>query len=289
MAVERDEVSGQNTTGHEWDGIKELDTPIPKPAIWAYGLTSLFAVLYWILFPAWPYVTDFTRGLLDYSSRVTIMESVAAANTERATSTKELESGDLIALAADPDVRARHQDDASILYLDNCAVCHGRGLKGQAGFPNLTDDHWLWSGDVEEIATTLRYGINAGHDEERFSEMPAFGTQQMLERGDIKAVVEYVLSLSEKDHDAELSGIGAPIFEENCSSCHSEGGTGGLEIGAPSLVDDQWIYGGDREKILETIWAGRKGVMPFWTDRLDETDIRKLALYVHWNTDGGGE
>jgi len=289
MALERDEVSGQNTTGHEWDGIKELDTPIPKPAIWAYWLTSLFAVLYWILFPAWPYVTDFTRGLLDYSSRATVIASVAEANAARSAADKGLASGELVALAADPAIRAAHEAEASILYLDNCAVCHGRDLKGQVGFPNLTDDHWLWSGDVEEIANTLRFGINGGHEEERFAEMPAFGTLQMLERGDIKNVVEYVLSLSDQDHDRDMADVGAAIFEENCSSCHGEGGTGGLEIGAPSLIDDQWIYGGDPDAVLETIWAGRKGVMPFWVDRLSETDIKKLALYVHWNADGGGE
>lgn len=289
MAVERDEVSGQNTTGHEWDGIKELDTPIPKPAIWAYGLTSLFAVFYWLLYPAWPYVTDFTRGLLDYSSRATVIASVAEANAARTTADQVLLDGDLATLAKDPAIRAAHEAGASILYLDNCAVCHGRDLKGQAGFPNLTDEHWLWSGEVEEIATTLRYGVNTGHDNERFAEMPAFGALQMLERADIEAVVEYVLSLSGHERDAELSAIGAPIFEENCSSCHGEAGVGGLEIGAPSLVDDQWIYGGDPDAILETIWTGRKGVMPFWVDRLSDIDIRKLALYVHWNGDGGGE
>ena len=119
--------------------------------------------------------------------------------------------------------------------------------------------------------------------------MPAFGAQQMLERGDIKNLVDYVLSLSGQEHDAEMSAAGAPVFEENCSSCHGEGGEGAYEIGAPSLTDDQWIYGGDRRSILETIWAGRKGVMPYWVDRLSETEIRKLALYVHWNADGGGE
>ena len=289
MAVERDEVSGQNTTGHEWDGIKELDTPIPKPAIWAYGLTSLFAVLYWILFPAWPYVTDFTRGLLDYSSRATVMASVEEAAAARSAADQALAAGDLTALAADPAIRAAHEDEASILYLDNCAACHGRDLKGQIGFPNLTDGHWLWSGDVEEIATTLRYGINSGHEEERAAEMLAFGAQQMLERGDVEAVVDHVLSLSGQDHDTGMGERGAVVFEENCSSCHGEGGEGGLEIGAPSLIDDQWIYGGNHEDIFETIWSGQRGVMPAWEGRLSETDIRKLALYVHWNADGGGE
>ncbi len=289
MAVERDEVSGQNTTGHEWDGLKELDTPIPRPAVWAYWLTSLFAIVFWILFPAWPYVTDFTRGLLDYSSRATVIASVAEANAARNAADRAIAEGDLYALAADSSIRAVHEDDASILYLDNCAVCHGRDLKGQIGFPNLTDAHWLWSGDVEEIATTLRYGINTGHEEERFAEMPAFGAQQMLERGDIKNLVEYVLAISGREHDADMRVAGAPVFEENCSSCHGEGGEGGYGIGAPSLRDDQWIYGSDRSDIFETIWAGRKGVMPYWGDRLSETEIRKLALYVHWNADGGGE
>lgn len=285
MPVERDEVSGRNTTGHEWDGIKELDTPVPWASRWALRIAILYSLGYWIFFPAWPYASDFTRGVLGYSSRATVLEKVEKAATQRDAFAADLLDGNLAELADDPAIRAKYEGSAAILARDNCAMCHGRDLGGQTGFPNLRDDHWLWSGDIEEIATTLRFGINSGHDEERSAEMLAFGAQQMLERADIRAVTDYVLSLSGQPHEGELAETGAAAFEENCVACHGDEGEGGLESGAPSLADKAWIYGGDRDAIYRTIWSGRIGVMPAWSDRLSEADIRKLALYVNWQRD----
>ncbi|MEM1298913.1 MAG: cytochrome-c oxidase, cbb3-type subunit III [Pseudomonadota bacterium] len=283
MQVEFDEVSGRNTTGHEWDGIKELDTPVPWPTRWALWLTILFAIGYWLLYPAWPVFSDFTRGALGYSSRELVLEKVANAADSQADTLAVLVDGNLEELAGDPEVHAQFEHAAGVLYRDNCAMCHGRDLKGQKGFPNLTDGHWLWSGLPEEIEYTLQVGINSGHEDERAAEMLAFGAQGILEKADVRAVTHHVLAISGQEHDGELASTGATIFEENCAGCHGDDGEGGYEIGAPSLIDEAWIYGGSREAIYRTIWSGRRGVMPFWSGRLTDAEIRKLALYVHWN------
>lgn len=284
MEIEHDPVSGRHTTGHEWDGIKELDTPVPWPARLALILTILFAMGYWVFYPAWPYLSDFSRGLIGYSSRDAVLQAVAEADDHRWEGEAELFDRDLEDLVADPAVRTRHEAAAAVLARDNCIMCHGRSLEGQPGFPNLTDGTWLWSGTVAEIEWTILYGINSDHDEERGGEMPAFGDMEMLEAEDIRAVSDYVLSLSAQDHDADLARLGAEVFEYDCSGCHGEDGAGGLETGAPDLTDGFWIYGGDRAAIQATVTHGRRGVMPAWEDRLSPAEIRKLALYVYWQS-----
>lgn len=283
MAVERDPYTGQNTTGHEWNGIKELDTPIPKPVIWFYVLTIIFSIAFWFLYPAWPYFSDFTRGLLEYSSRQDVLNRVEKAEHKKLEFNSELISGDLEELVGNTILRARYEKSASILFQDNCAACHGKDLQGQTGFPNLKDSHWLWSGDIGEIETTIKYGINSGHEDERSAEMPAFGRDQMLSKEDVSHVVEHVLAISGQKHDAEKSKKGETVFAENCMACHGDGGKGGLENGAPDLTDKAWIYGSSRREIYHTLWNGRKGVMPAWSKRLSEPDIRKLSLYLIWN------
>ena len=289
MRIERDEISGQDTTGHEWDGIKELNTPIPQVVVWAYRLTILFAIGYWIFYPAWPYVTDFTRGLTGYSSRIIVIDKIESADQKLANFNASLLEGSIDERAQDPAIRAKYEASASILFEDNCAACHGQNLKGQKGFPNLVDDAWLWSGTPEEIEITLQYGINTGHDEERYAEMSAFGRDEILEKEQINQLIAYVQSISNQEHDGALAANGAVLFEENCSGCHGEAGEGGLEIGAPILTDNVWIYGGDVNALRESIWNGRKGVMPAWEDRLTPAEIRKLALYVYWQNNDNGK
>ena len=282
MKSEIDEPSGQSTTGHEWDGIKELNTPVPKSLMWWLWLSIAVAAILWMLYPAWPSLSGYSQGALGYSSRANVQEAVAEGKAIRAAAFDDVLTGELAELAADPSLQARIAGPAGALYRDNCAACHGRDLKGQSSFPNLTDEHWLWSGDPEEIAITLRYGINASHEDSRYAEMPAFGRQQMLESDEIYQVVEYVLQISGSDHDAGKAKAGAAVFEENCSACHNDGGVGGYENGAPSLVDEAWIYGGTRKALRETLHKGRAGLMPHWQDRLTEAEIKMLALYVYW-------
>ena len=287
MQVEHDEVSGRSTTGHEWDGIKELDNPVPRPAIWAYVITTLIALGGWLLYPSVPLGTDFFRGLLGTTSRAKVLESVEEAQLVRLTGDTVLVEGDLYELAADPAIRSQTEAAARVLFDDNCAACHGRDLKGQTGFPNLVDGSWLFGDDLDEVEWTVRYGINAGHDETRYNEMPAFGRDGLLERPDIETVTEFVLSLSGAEHDFSLAKKGDEVFASECSGCHGDGGQG-VGIGAPDLTDPFWIYGGSRDAIFETLKNGRAGHMPSWETRLTDAEIRKLVLYLNWSR-GNGE
>jgi cytochrome c oxidase cbb3-type subunit 3 len=289
MKPELDEISGQQTTGHEWNGIKELNTPMPKVfSIWLW-LSIAVAVLLWVLYPSWPSVTNYAKGILGYSSRLTVDQQVAAGRNQRAESFAPFETLGVAELAEMPELREEYEPAMSVLFRDNCAACHGRNAMGQTGFPDLTDDHWLWSGTPEEIEYTLQVGINSGHDDTRYAEMPAFGRNEMLEKPEIVDIIEYVLQISGQDHDAAKAKAGETVFADNCESCHNEAGIGGLENGAPSLVDAAWIYGGDRKSLAETLKNGRAGVMPHWSERLTASEIRQLTLYLLWaGQDGNG-
>ncbi|MEM9148324.1 MAG: cytochrome-c oxidase, cbb3-type subunit III [Pseudomonadota bacterium] len=282
MQVKRDPISGQTTTGHEWDGLTELNTPVPQLAKWAMRAAILFTIGYTLYYPAWPILSDYTRGWLGYSARAVVDAEVAEASADLAPFLAPL-TGDLDALAADPAARAAYFDGGAVLYRDNCAMCHRSDAAGQVGFPNLIDAHWLWSGSASEIHLTLLHGINYPHDDDtRIAQMPAFGQMEMLEDPEITAVIEYVRQLGGFEHEAEGAASGAVVFEENCAACHNDGGVGGLENGAPALTDPAWIYGGDYGALEHTLEYGRAGVMPGWTGRLSEEQIRQLALYVHW-------
>ncbi len=285
MKREIDEPSGQFTTGHEWDGIKELSTPVPKSISLWLMLSIAVAVIMWLLYPTWPYVSGYTRGLLGYSSRVDVTEQIAQGQTMRAEAFAAIKDADIATLAQDPTLKDRYSDTFGVLFRDNCAACHGRDLTGQPSFPNLTDAHWLWSGTPEEIEYTLQHGINHSSDDTRYAEMPAFGRNEMLPKDDINDVVEYVLSLSQADHDPAAAERGTEIFADNCSSCHNDEGIGGMENGAPDLTDAAWLYGGGREDLHETLKYGRAGVMPGWSERLSPEEIKMLTLYVLWAGD----
>ena len=286
MAVrEKDPVSGTELTGHEWDGIKEMDTPVPWASRWALWISIAVSVLFWVLYPSFPAVTGYAKGLLGYSSRAEVTAAVAEAESGREQAFAPFASEDIEALAADPSLEARYSSAISKLYADNCAACHTEDLQGQPGFPNLADAHWLWSGTPEEIEYTIRYGINALHDETRIAQMLAFGADGMIEKPQVKEVTEFVLSLSGQDHDAGLAEAGRVVFEDNCAACHGDGGRGGYENGAPDLGDGQWIYGGSREDIHRSVYHGRQGVMPAWEGRLSDAQIRMLTLYLLWNAE----
>lgn len=282
MPVERDPVSGTDTTGHEWDGITELETPVPWAARWALWLSIAFSVLYWILFPGWPLINDFTRGILGYNSREVVFESIREGAIHRSEMIGTFENDDLAGLIANTALRERYSPAIEILYRDNCAACHGRELTGQTGFPDLTDGQWLWSGNPDEIEHTILYGINDLHPESRASQMLAFGRDGILSDSEVQDVTEYVLSLSGSAEDSDAVARGASLFADNCASCHGDAGEGGLGIGAPSLSGSAWIYGGTREAIATTIDHGRIGVMPAWEARLTREEIRMLTAYVVW-------
>lgn len=272
---EIDPVTGYDTTGHDWGGIRELNTPFPKVALIALVITVVYSIIAWILLPAWPLGRDFTRGLLGLDQSEMAMETLDRVETRRETWLAAFGDPDFDAILADGAVMARALPAADRLYQDNCAACHGSEGMGGPGFPVLTDGHWLWGGSPETIAETLQVGINATHPETRWAQMPAFDWMERAERG---ALAEYVAALptGEADHD----GPAAVAFEENCVACHGERGAGGLMNGAPSLTDEVMIYGQDKESVMATLRNGRQGVMPHWSDRLSDAEINLLAVYI---------
>ena len=281
MALEeRDQPSGYMTTGHEWNGIKELNSPVPRLVFFFLWATFAFAVLYWVLMPAWPLGATYTKGLLGMSQRKTLAATIEAAAPETAGWTSRIASLDYPAIQADAALMQSVRRTGHTLFADNCAACHGAQGKGQSGFPNLAAGVWQWGGEPAAIAQTLRVGINSAHPESRSSQMLAFGTQGVLKKPEIASVAEYVLSLSQPGRDAAQVAAGRTIFAANCVVCHGEAGKGILELGAPNLTDDIWLYGGDKESILKTITLGRLGHMPAWEARLSEVQRKILALYV---------
>lgn len=279
---ERDPHTGIHTTGHEWAGIKELNTPIPRAVVFFYALTFAVALVMWVLLPTWPLVTSYTSGLLGFSQRDDVRNKLAEAASLRSEWSDRIAAMDFAELATDQEAHAIAIETARTLFSDNCAVCHGQDANGGPGFPNLADGSWLWGGAPEDIHETLRVGINSDHDETRLGQMPAFGRDQMLERADIRLVITYVRKLAGlEEADAETLEKGNVLFAENCASCHGEDARGGPEFGAPNLTDDSWVYGSDRETIYRTLFRGRQGHMPHWSERLSPVQLKVLALYVH--------
>jgi cytochrome c oxidase cbb3-type subunit 3 len=277
--IEKDSVTGTETTGHEWDGIKELNNPLPRWWLYVFYACILWSVVYYLLYPTIPGI----EGLMGYSQREEVVERMAQARARQAGSLDRIAAAPLAEIKADPDLLNFALTGGRAAFADNCAPCHAAGGAGRPGYPTLADDSWLWGGTLDEIETTLRHGVRAGDDETREGEMPAFGAEELLEKDQIEAVAAYVLSLSTQAAGAD----GVELYAENCASCHGGAGEGGREFGAPSLADQIWLYGGEKADIVAQITKPRHGVMPAWAGRLDGTTIKMLAVYVH--ALGGGE
>lgn len=280
-------VPGQtNTTGHTWDGIEEYDNPMPRWWLWTFYGTIVWGIIYTILFPAWPLLSGATPGLLGWSSRQEVRAEVQRFNDMNAQLTADLTAQPIQAVAANPELNQFAVAKGAAVFRTWCAQCHGSGAGGAVGFPNLLDDDWLWGGDLDQIEYTVTHGVRNDTDSEaRFSQMPAFGT--ILEPAQIEDVVQHVLALSGQDHDAAQAEAGAAVFAENCASCHGETGHGDREQGAPNLTDAIWLYGGTPEALRHTVTYARFGVMPAWSGRLTDAEVRAVSLYVHQL--GGGE
>jgi cytochrome c oxidase cbb3-type subunit III len=284
---EKDEVSGMETTGHEWDGIKELDTPLPRWWLWVFYATVVWSIGYWVLYPAWPTLTGYTPGILHQSQREEVGQAVLELKANREEMGRLLANAPLERIEADPNLQQFALQAGKSAFGDNCATCHGSGAQGFKGYPNLNDDVWLWGGKLEEIRQTLKYGIRSPHPDTRQSQMPAFGRDQLLERKQIDDLVQLVLAMSGQKADAAAVARGRPLFAEQCAACHGDDGKGKRELGGPNLTDREWLYGGEAADIRAQIEAGRGGVMPAWGSRLDPVTIDALAVYVH--SLGGGE
>ncbi|KLN59380.1 cytochrome Cbb3 [Kiloniella spongiae] len=283
----KDEISGVDTTGHEWDGIEELNNPLPRWWLWVLYASVIWSIGYWIAMPAWPGISDYTRGMLGYSQRQTVMDELAEVKAGRADIEAKIVASSLEDIAKNPNLNQYALAAGQAAFGDNCAACHGSGAQGAKGYPNLNDDHWLWGGSLEDIHYTINYGIRSTHDETRFNDMTAFLADEILEKQEISDVAEYVLSLSGTSSDSEAAQRGLPLFEDNCVACHETGGVGNREMGAPNLSDKLWLFGGDKKTVVQSISYGRKGVMPTWEARLDPVTIKALSIYVH--SLGGGE
>lgn len=284
MGTEKhDPVTGRMTTGHEWNGIEELDTPVPRVVIFFLAATTLFSLVYWILMPAWPLGWTYTKGLLGLDQRGVVTRQVADAAAARAVWTDRIAKADFADIAADAALMRHVRETGRTLFNDNCAVCHGTNGGGGPGYPSLAAGSSLWGGDPATLAETIRVGINSTHPETRVSQMMAFGRDGVLDRDAVRSVAAYVRSLSGQslsEADRARVAAGKEVFAANCTSCHGEKGRGMSEVGAPDLIDDTWIYGGDEQSVYRTIHAGRQGHMPHWEGRLSPVDIKLLTLYL---------
>jgi cytochrome c oxidase cbb3-type subunit III len=286
-SIEHDDVSGRKTTGHVWDGIKELNTPLPSWWLYILYATIVWGIGYWIVYPAWPMVTDYTRGLLGYSSRADVTGRLQQAAAARAAQTEQLTKLSVEQISADPRLLGYSIAGGRSVFAVNCAPCHGAGGQGGHGYPVLADDDWLWGGDLANIERTIRYGIRGTSAETRQSEMPKFGVDQLLTADQIADVAAYALSLSAETVDKDAAARGQPIFAEQCAACHGEDGGGNMELGAPSLKDRISLYGNTPAAVAAQVANPHHAVMPTWEGRLDDATIKMLAVYVH--SLGGGQ
>ncbi|KQZ82838.1 cytochrome C [Mesorhizobium sp. Root157] len=278
----RDRVTGRMTTGHEWNGIEELETPIPRLVFYFLGATILFSVICWVLYPTWPLGSTFTKGLTGFDQRNLVTEQVARADAERAAAwAGKVEAMSYAEIEADPALMEPVREAGRTLFVDNCAACHGVNATGGPGFPNLTAKSWLWGGEPEAIEETIKVGINSTNDDTRVSQMMAFGRDGVLAAAQISDVVTYVRSLSGAEGDAARMEAGKEVFAANCVACHGDDAKGSHDVGAPDLTDHFWIYGGDTSSVYTSVYSGRQGHMPHWDTRLSPLQVKLLTLYVH--------
>ncbi|MGI9364981.1 MAG: cytochrome-c oxidase, cbb3-type subunit III [Rhizobiaceae bacterium] len=285
---EIDEASGIETTGHEWDGIKELNNPLPRWWLWTFYATIVFSIGYILYYPAIPLLEGSTMGISGKTNRSELALEIKAVEDARRATVEKLAATDLETIRADAELSRFASAGGSSLFKVYCTQCHGSGAAGSPGYPNLNDDNWLWGGDLESIYFTIKHGVrNDVDDDARDSLMPAFGADELLENEEVTSVTEYVLQLSGMDHDAAQVEAGRELFSENCTSCHGEDGRGDREFGAPNLADSISLYGNDRASVRGQIIKPKHGVMPPWGDKLTEAGLKQLAIYVHGL--GGGE
>jgi cytochrome c oxidase cbb3-type subunit III len=286
------DVNMDDTTGHVWDGIAELNTPLPKWWLYILYASIIWAFGYWIVMPTWPFPSSdgggFTKGIAGYSQRDTVAREIAESEATRAVFEVRIAAASLSDIRTDEKLLSVALAGGAAAFGDNCAPCHGSGAQGFTGFPNLNDDDWLWGGSLEEIYQTVAHGIRWDEDDDtRYSQMPKFLIDELLEEAEISQVVNFVLSLSGSQHDAAKAAAGATLYEDQCSFCHGQNGEGDQEQGAPNLADALWLYGSDEEALIQSVSYARYGVMPAWSGRLKDATVKELALYVH--SLGGGE
>ena len=290
---EKDALSGVETTGHEWDGLRELNNPLPKWWLYIFYVCIAWSLVYYVLYPAWPLGKDYTKGLLGYSQREEVVQKIAEGKKAQEKYLTAIAATSVEDIQKNKDLLAFAMAGGRSYFNENCAACHGAGGQGAKGYPTLADDVWLWGGTTADIYKTIQHGIRADNGDTRGTVgvgMTAFGKDGILNREQIAQVAEYVLSLNKRSTDAAAAEKGKTVYDENCAACHGDSAQGsvaaGVDVGAPPLVTANWLYGGDKASLVETITNGRAGVMPAWSKRLDDATIKSLAVYVH-NLGGG--
>jgi cytochrome c oxidase cbb3-type subunit 3 len=283
--IEKDGLTGRETTGHEWDGLKELNTPLPKWWLYTFYACIAFSAVWVVIYPSWPG----WRGTSGWIAREAIVAEVEEANARNAPMMARLREATPTQIAADPQLRDFALAGGRVAFANNCASCHGAGGQGAVGgYPALVDDDWLWGGSMEAIQATIRHGIrNIEDDEARNSVMPRFGADGLLTAAQMSDVAEYVMSMTGRSTDAAAVTRGEVVYAENCASCHGDRGEGNRDVGAPRLSDQVWLHGDGKAQILAMLHNPRLGVMPPWQGRLDPAVINMLTVYVH--ALGGGE
>jgi cytochrome c oxidase cbb3-type subunit 3 len=283
-----DELTGTTTTGHEWDGLRELNTPLPRWWLWTFYATIIWAIAYWVVYPAWPLISSATQGTFGWHSRSAVEADLAALKAARGPMVAKLAAAPVADIVNDPQLLDFARAQGRVAFADNCAPCHGAGGGGAKGYPNLDDDDWLWGGKLAAIEQTIRHGARSGDKDDHEGNMPAFGRDKILNPNQISAVADYVRSLSglPTEKGADLA-LGKKVFADNCAVCHGPEGKGNREVGAPNLTDKIWLYGPDKATIMQGVQNGRGGVMPAWQGRLSDPIIKSLTVYVY--TLGGGE
>ncbi len=281
-----DELSGVSTTGHEWDGIKELNNPLPRWWVLTFYACIVWALGYTVFYPAWPLLTSATTGVLGYSSRADVRSELAVAEAGRSGYVAAIKAADMQQILADETLRTVATAAGNAAFKVNCIQCHGSGAQGSKGFPNLNDDDWLWGGTPQQILTTITHGVRAPEDADtHVSEMPAFA--DILKSEQIASVATFVADLPKGANSTETAAPGAEIFAQNCASCHGERGEGNQEMGAPNLADTLSLLADGEEAIAAQIRAPKHGVMPAWGGRLGDVTVKELAAYVY--SLGGGK
>lgn len=284
-----DEATGVETTGHVWDGVTELNNPMPRWWVTLFYATIVFGIGYTIFYPAWPMLTTATQGVLGYSTRAEVARDIAAHAGMQSAWRDRIAAASVEEIRADPELFQFAMAAGAANFAVNCSQCHGAGAAGNpGGYPNLNDDAWLWGGSLEAIYATVTHGVrNETDPDARFSMMTAFGADGLLDKAQIGDVAQHVLSLSGRASDPASAERGAAVFAENCAACHGENGAGNPDLGAPNLSDGIWLYGDTAQAVEAQVWRPKHGVMPAWGQRLGDTAVKELAVYVH--ALGGGQ
>ncbi len=283
---EIDDLSGTETTGHEWDGIKELNTPLPRWWLWTFYGTIVFSIGYMIAYPAWPLISSATTGVLGYSSRAELDRSLEAARVAQGGMVQRVAETPLDEIIGNEELARFARAGGNSLFKVYCSQCHGTGATGSVGYPNLNDDEWIWGGTIEQIHHTIAHGVRSDDPDTQFNIMPNFGSDGILSSEEIDLVAREVAALSGIEGGASTPA-GQQLYADNCAGCHGEGGEGMADVGGPSLTDQIWLYEGTLATIKAQIAQPRHGMMPAWQARLGDAAVKQLAVYVHGL--GGGQ